>query len=61
MHHGAAEKWFAALPGSFATCPITQGTLVRLLMHLGALPAETAVSVLERLTAHPRHRFPQIQ
>lgn len=41
----------------FATCPITQGTLLRLLLRLGEVPPETAVEVLARLAARPRHRF----
>ena len=57
VHHSAAEKGFAALAAPFATCPITQGTLIRLLMNLGALPADAAVSVLEQLISHPLHRF----
>jgi uncharacterized protein len=57
VHHAAAEQWFAASDLPFATCPITQGTLLRMLMNLGALDAGAAVAVLDRLIAHPRHRF----
>lgn len=57
VHHQAAERWFAANAAPFATCPITQGTLLRLLMHLGGLDTERARDTLQRLTAHPRHRF----
>lgn len=42
VHHQAAERWFAANAAPFATCPITQGTLLRLLMHLGGLDTERA-------------------
>lgn len=35
VHHAAAQRWFASHAHPFATCPITQGTLVRLSMHLG--------------------------
>jgi hypothetical protein len=57
VHHAAAERWFAANDLPFATCPITQGTLLRMLMNLGRLDCGSALAVLERLVAHPRHRF----
>jgi uncharacterized protein len=57
VHHAAAQRWFASQRLPFATCPITQGTLLRLLMSLGDLHAEEAARVLAGLTAHPRHRF----
>ena len=33
VHHARAERWLARLPGTFATCPITQGSLVRVLLQ----------------------------
>jgi toxin-antitoxin system PIN domain toxin len=57
VHHAAAERWFAATDVAFATCPITQGTLLRLLMQRGPLPAEAALAALQQVLAHPRHRF----
>jgi uncharacterized protein len=58
VHHPAAVDWFASHTGGFATCPITQGTLIRLLLRFGAAPdAGTAVAVLKQLTQHPRHDF----
>ena len=30
VHHMAAENWFVSTSGNFATCPITQGSLMRL-------------------------------
>ena len=58
VHHAAAERWFAADSRAFATCPITQGTLLRLLLQLHAVPdAASAVTVLGLLGKHPRHRF----
>jgi predicted nucleic acid-binding protein len=57
VHHAAAQHWFASQQQPFATCPITQGTLIRVLMNLGDLRAEEATQVLSGLTAHPRHRF----
>jgi uncharacterized protein len=56
VHHDAAESWFEALDGSFATCAITQGTLVRLLVREGQT-GETAKSVVTALIGNPRHEF----
>lgn len=33
VHHQAAVQWWAAENESFATCPITQGALVRTLIR----------------------------
>ena len=58
IHHEAASAWFAAEPAPFATCPITQGTLLRMQLRLGAAPDVcAAMALLAALTAHPRHRF----
>jgi len=56
VHHDAAEHWFAGLDDSFATCPITQGSLVRLLIRQGQ-NAEDARAVVIALTHSPRHEF----
>ena len=57
VHHQAAQTWFAASDQPFATCPITQGTLLRLLMRLGEVSSDIALAVLAGVTAHARHRF----
>lgn len=57
IHHAAAARWFAAQPGEFATCPITQGTLLRLAMRLGGCDIARALALLEGVTTHPRHCF----
>ena len=56
VHHEPAEAWFASLTDPFATCPITQGSLVRLLIRDGQ-SAETARNVVRGMSAHPRHEF----
>jgi uncharacterized protein len=56
VHHGAAENWFVGMSGNFATCPITQGSLIRLLIREGQ-PASTAREILKGTTADPRHEF----
>jgi uncharacterized protein len=56
VHHGAAENWFVGMSGNFATCPITQGSLIRLLIREGQ-PASAAREILNGTTADPRHEF----
>lgn len=56
VHHAAAESWFTATDENFATCPITQGSLMRLLIREGQ-PAESARTVLMGTLAHARHEF----
>jgi uncharacterized protein len=56
VHHPAAEAWLAALDDNFATCPVTQGSLVRLLIREGQ-PAAAAQAIIRETTADPRHEF----
>lgn len=56
VHHGHAEAWLVASGTGFATCPITQGSLMRLLIREGQT-AEAARLVLQELTSNPRHEF----
>ena len=56
VHHAAAESWFAGMSSNFATCPITQGSLLRLLIREGQ-PASAAREILTGTTADPRHEF----
>lgn len=56
VHHDAAEDWFSGRRGRFATCPITQGALIRLVMRHGA-DAGQGTAVLARFTAHRAHVF----
>ena len=56
VHHMAAENWFAGISGNLATCPITQGSLMRLLIREGQ-SAATAQAVLNGATGDARHEF----
>jgi toxin-antitoxin system PIN domain toxin len=56
VHHDAAEAWLGELDEPFATCPITQGSLVRLLIRQGQT-AETAKRVVAALASDDRHEF----
>lgn len=56
VHHDPAEKWLVGGTEPIATCPITQGSLVRLLLREGQ-SAQTAAAVIASLMAQPRHEF----
>jgi uncharacterized protein len=56
VHHLSAETWFLGVTDGFATCPITQGSLIRLLVREGQA-AEAARSILRGLAADERHEF----
>jgi toxin-antitoxin system PIN domain toxin len=55
--HEAAHRWFAE-GRQFATCPSTQGTLLRLHPRLSGEPQLTvAWRSLETFVTHPQHAF----
>ncbi len=56
VHREAARTWLAAAEQRFATCPITQGTLVRAWLRAGG-SAESAQRSLTTLVGNPRHEF----
>ena len=59
LHHDRVHSWFAGLDGDrFATCPITQGTLLRVHMksHLDH-SADAAWRALREVCAHPTHEW----
>lgn len=58
VHHSAARDWFE-LSGSqgFATCPITQGALMRLLLQRGFPAQGGALEILRAFVVHPSHHF----
>jgi uncharacterized protein len=56
VHHSFAEEWFVASGDAFATCPITEGSLLRLLIREGQTATE-AQAVLEALKNDERHEF----
>ncbi len=56
VHHDAAEDWFVGNDGAFATCPITEGSLLRLLLRDGQT-VDTAQAVLKGLKSSERHEF----
>jgi toxin-antitoxin system PIN domain toxin len=56
VHHDAAEGWFTGIDENFATCPITEGRLLRLLIREGQT-AENARAVLTAVKDIERHEF----
>ncbi len=54
VHHDAAVEWLSASGTGFATCPITQGSLVRFLVRMGqsAAAARGVVSAVEGANHH---------
>jgi toxin-antitoxin system PIN domain toxin len=56
VHNRAALDWFGGLDEGFATCPITQGTLVRELVR-HSLPVALIRDLLTAIAAHSRHEF----
>jgi hypothetical protein len=57
VHHAPARRWFADTSCGFATCPITQGTRLRLAMRLGGHDIGQALALLQAVTGHARRRF----
>jgi uncharacterized protein len=56
VHHAPAEAWFSGRTDGFATCPVTQGSLMRLLIREGQT-AGAASSVIRGVAENPRHEF----
>jgi len=59
VHHDRVHRWFRRLGRDrFATCVLTQGTLLRVHMRAAADPSAAAAwDALTGVTAHPRHRW----
>jgi toxin-antitoxin system PIN domain toxin len=56
VHHEAAEDWMARTNGLFASCPMTQGSLIRLLVREGQ-HASAANAVVKAVASNARHEF----
>jgi uncharacterized protein len=56
VHHDAAADWLAASEQRFATCPITQGSLVRFLVRTGQ-SAAAALEIVSAFEEANRHEF----
>ena len=56
VHHDVALAWFEAETPELATCPITEGTLLRFLIREGQTAA-SAMEILDALRSRPWHTF----
>ncbi|HYZ68417.1 MAG TPA: TA system VapC family ribonuclease toxin [Mycobacterium sp.] len=56
VHHDPAAAWLSVSGARFATCPITQGSLVRFLLRAGQ-PAAAAQDVVRAVESADRHEF----
>ncbi len=56
VHHDAAAEWLSVSGTAFATCPITQGSLVRFLVRTGQ-SAVVARDVVGAVASANRHEF----
>ncbi|HTZ12345.1 MAG TPA: TA system VapC family ribonuclease toxin [Mycobacterium sp.] len=54
VHHDSAAEWLSAFDAEFATCPITQGSLIRFLLRAGHSAAATqdVISAIEKAARH---------
>ena|SRR6185503_20345321 len=59
IHHDRVHRWFASLGRDrFATCVLTQGTLLRVHMKTARdSSAAAAWKALKDLSAHPKHQW----
>jgi len=56
VHHDVAEAWLGSTDERFATCPITEGSVVRLLIREGQ-SADTAQAVIAAVNDDMRQEF----
>lgn len=56
VHHQVAGDWFTGTDERFATCPITQGSLVRHLLRAGHSSGDIG-GAIGRIQVLPRHEF----
>jgi toxin-antitoxin system PIN domain toxin len=56
VHHDTAADWLSTYDSGFATCPITQGSLMRFLLRSGH-SASAALEVVAAVGSASRHEF----
>ncbi|MCY3952281.1 MAG: PIN domain-containing protein [bacterium] len=54
--HAVSNAWFDAYEGGIATCPVTQGSLLRFLLR-NSVPAPDALTVLNQYRRLENHEF----
>jgi len=55
-HHDVAIEWFDRAAPTLATCPITEGALLRFLIREGR-PASESMAVLDAIRSNDWHEF----
>jgi toxin-antitoxin system PIN domain toxin len=56
VHHDVALRWFEEAEPELATCPITEGTLLRFLIREGHR-SDDAMAVLDAIRSQSWHQF----
>jgi len=57
-HHHRVRRWFTTSCETFATCSVTQGTLLRMHMRFAVeTSAAAAWRTLDRITSHAKHVY----
>jgi hypothetical protein len=56
VHYAAADRWLELLDDRYATCPVTQGALIRRALQQDFAMSD-ALDMLEQVTAGDRHEF----
>lgn len=58
VHHERARTWFAKKKPLFATCPITEGALIRHYFRETEQPSsQAAINLIQEIHALPSHQF----
>jgi toxin-antitoxin system PIN domain toxin len=58
VHHRVTRRWFhQSGAAAFATCPITQGALLRVLLQRSNRSIGQALDILHAFVRHPAHQF----
>lgn len=56
VHHEQADRWLSSGDFAYATCPMTQGALMRLILREDGTPQRGA-DLLAAVAQDPRHEF----
>ena len=57
VHHQDATEWFLTNSIKFATCPMTQGSLIRFTLRKSSDGRNVAQKLLNDISAHENHEF----
>jgi uncharacterized protein len=57
VHHNRCAHWLTGHGGSYATCPITQGSLARFILRASTGANQHAEEMIRALANEPKHVF----